>query len=42
VNGDGRQDLVTDDYYTNAVSVLLGNGDGTFRSPVQYSAGPHP
>ena len=32
VNGDGRPDLVTANYgYRRRVSVLLGNGDGTFR-----------
>ena len=31
VNGDGKPDLVVANYGGNAVSVLLGNGDGTFR-----------
>jgi probable HAF family extracellular repeat protein len=30
LNGDGKPDLVTADYSVNAVSVLLGNGNGTF------------
>ncbi|HET6178641.1 MAG TPA: FG-GAP-like repeat-containing protein [Candidatus Sulfotelmatobacter sp.] len=30
LNGDGKQDLVTADFF-NAVSVVLGNGDGTFQ-----------
>ncbi|HSD01149.1 MAG TPA: VCBS repeat-containing protein, partial [Gaiellales bacterium] len=42
VNGDGKQDFVTADYYANRVSVLRGNGDGTFRPPVEYSTGRHP
>jgi len=33
-NGDGRQDLAVTG---NGFSVLLGNGDGTFQSPVIYS-----
>jgi hypothetical protein len=29
-------------YVTNSVSVLLGNGDGTFQSPVDYNVGSFP
>ena len=32
MNGDGIQDLVTDNSYANSVSVLLGNGNGTFKA----------
>jgi hypothetical protein len=46
VNGDGHPDLVVADVCqslencaTGGVSVLLGNGDGTFQSPVTYSSG---
>jgi YD repeat-containing protein len=38
VNGDGQLDLVTLNNQ-NSVSVLLGNGTGTFQSPVNYPAG---
>jgi hypothetical protein len=37
VNGDGKPDLVTGPYTfisSSSVGVLLGNGDGTFQSPV--------
>ncbi|HZQ69011.1 MAG TPA: FG-GAP-like repeat-containing protein [Terriglobales bacterium] len=46
-NGDGKLDIVTsnfgvDDGFSNTVSVLLGNGDGTFQSRVDYVAGKYP
>lgn len=45
VNGDGHLDLIVANQYqcsncnNGGVSVLLGNGDGTFQSPVMYSSG---
>jgi hypothetical protein len=39
VNGDGRLDLLAANMMSNTLSVLLGDGDGTFRSPVTYAAG---
>jgi hypothetical protein len=46
VNGDGFVDLVVTGYdastYTDRVAVLLGNGDGTFKSAVYYTAGYSP
>jgi len=45
LNGDGFPDLVVSNgcYGTNncsdSMSVLLGNGDGTFKTPVVYSSG---
>jgi hypothetical protein len=37
LNGDGKLDAVVTDANVNTVSVLLGNGDGTFQAPVGYS-----
>ncbi|HEV2423273.1 MAG TPA: FG-GAP-like repeat-containing protein [Terriglobia bacterium] len=42
VNGDGIPDLVTGDQLANAVSVMLGNGDGTFQPQVEYTTGFEP
>ena len=46
VNGDGKPDLLVSNVFTEvysdmngAVGVLLGNGDGTFRTAVTYSSG---
>ena len=39
-NRDGRLDLAVTSYLpTNGVTILLGNGDGTFRSGMNYSVG---
>jgi hypothetical protein len=35
-NSDGKSDLVTANFSSNDVSVLLGNGDGTFQPAVTY------
>jgi hypothetical protein len=35
-NGDGHQDLVLNNAYTDNVSILLGNGDGTFQPARLY------
>jgi hypothetical protein len=40
-NGDGKLDLVTLNYGSNDVSVLLGIGDGTFEPAVNYSVTPN-
>ncbi len=42
LNGDGIPDLVVADRSTNRVSVLLGNGDGSFQPPVAYFVGNNP
>jgi hypothetical protein len=45
-NGDGRVDLAVADYgpdfQTGSVSILLGNGDGTFQAQLTYPAGVNP
>jgi hypothetical protein len=46
-NGDGIPDLAVVDVgdghgHGIGLSVLLGNGDGSFQRPVSYSAGPNP
>lgn len=42
-NGDGRADMCTANTASSVVSVLLGNGDGTFQPRVDYTcaSGPH-
>ncbi len=39
LTGNGILDLVVADAASNTVSVLLGNGDGTFQAPRQYAVG---
>lgn len=44
LNGDGKPDIVVvnscgANYLAKQASVLLGNGDGTFQSAVDYSTG---
>jgi hypothetical protein len=43
-NADGKLDLVTANYSnsSNSVSMLLGNGDGTFQTARFFAAGNHP
>src|ERR1039457_6510136 len=40
-NNDGRLDVVAIETARNEISILLGNGDGTFRSPVNYAGTPN-
>ena len=42
VNGDGIPDLVVADAGSDALSVLLGNGNGTFQAPVSFAVGTDP
>ncbi|MGB9232931.1 MAG: VCBS repeat-containing protein, partial [Terriglobales bacterium] len=45
VNGDGKPDLLVANYCASScsngggISVLLGNGDGTFQAPITYDSG---
>jgi hypothetical protein len=41
-NKDGKLDVVAVGAVGNAISVLLGNGDGTFGPPVNYGVGGNP
>jgi hypothetical protein len=38
-NGDGKLDLAVGENGSNSVSILLGNGNGTFRAQVDYAVG---
>src|SRR5947207_15334599 len=42
LNGDGKPDLTTANEGSNTISVLLGNGDGTFGLKTDYGTGAHP
>jgi hypothetical protein len=42
LNGDGKPDLAVTNGVGDDVSVLLGNGDGTFQALVNYSVGSNP
>jgi protocatechuate 3,4-dioxygenase beta subunit len=41
-NGDGKLDLAVANEMSNTVSILLGNGDGTFQTAVNYDVGSYP
>jgi hypothetical protein len=41
-NGDGKQDLAAQNFGTDNVSVLLGNGDGTFQGKQDFTVGDGP
>ncbi|MDQ5895315.1 MAG: hypothetical protein QG596_1576 [Actinomycetota bacterium] len=40
LNGDGKQDLVSANYTSGSLSVLLGDGDGGFSPPIDFGTGP--
>jgi hypothetical protein len=39
VNSDGQSDIITANYLGNSISVLPGNGNGTFQAAVAYATG---
>ncbi|HUE00141.1 MAG TPA: VCBS repeat-containing protein [Bryobacteraceae bacterium] len=39
---DGKLDLAVSALQSDAVFILLGNGDGTFQTPVEYPVGVSP
>jgi hypothetical protein len=41
-NGDGKLDIVTTNTTDNSLSLLMGNGDGTFQSPQTLHVGTDP
>ncbi len=41
-NGDGKPDLAVANFGSNNVSVLINNGDGTFKAAVNYAVGSSP
>jgi Bacterial Ig domain/FG-GAP-like repeat/Matrixin/FG-GAP repeat/PKD domain len=42
VNGDGKSDILVTYRTTNSINVLLGNGDGTFQSPITLATDLNP
>ncbi len=41
-NGDGKLDVVTTNNLGNFIQVWLGNGDGSFKAPTNYTVGSQP
>jgi basic membrane lipoprotein Med (substrate-binding protein (PBP1-ABC) superfamily) len=41
-NNDGKTDIAVANQISNNVSVLLGNGDGTFQAAIDYATGNGP
>ncbi len=42
VNGDGKDDLIIANSYSDSMSTMLGNGDGTFQAPQPFAVGVAP
>jgi hypothetical protein len=42
LNGDGNADVVVANETDGTIEILYGNGDGTFKAPVTYTAVPSP
>ena len=40
-DGDNDKDLVTTNYESSNISILLNEGDGTFTAPFNYPIGAH-
>src|SRR5687768_16906616 len=40
-NGDSRADMAVANFATDSISILLGNGNGTFTGPTTIAAVPH-
>jgi len=38
-DGDGKLDIAAANFLDGTISVLLGNGNGTFKAPVNYAGG---
>src|SRR5207244_1230883 len=42
INGDGKLDVAAANFNSNTLSVLLGNGNGTFAAKQDFTAGSSP
>ena len=42
LNGDAHEDLVVPEFSYDRISVVLGNGDGTFQPALRFDAGDYP
>ncbi len=42
LDGDGDEDIATDNFGANSVSILMNLGDGTFGAPTSYAVGSNP
>jgi hypothetical protein len=40
VNGDGKADVIVSNYQDHSLTILLGDGTGSFAAPAIYSTGP--
>ena len=42
LNGDGRLDLASADWFGSSISVLFGDGTGKFAQAIPYNGGNYP